>query len=971
MDFFTRLIGGVSTPKKQAASNNPQQRLARFKKVYNQVLQTWHKSSALHSAPIAAENIRISFQRLTHILNDESRSPSPHLCLSFAASSQIYTAVARIAATAQNEGIVREAVALFAALIDSEEEDFLENENFSRSLMNFIGRTSTSGTVIIGEDVESEIVELLFGIAAKIRLQPEILPVWFTSKEKGDEVAKLDQKEIDFAGVTQKDDFPLCYQLIDHVHHEGRIGDFARTGLLYIFESASKSRELEKWIVESDLSTLMASSLGALYSQLSRKLSILHPKTNLPIILSLSDYIDLQSSSEAESVWSSDFKLHMDTFLSFLAFWQDVLEHCRSIDVRQTLIDHFQILFLQQLLYPSLLESSDVDGGSSVAVLTYLGRILHALDHPELIHMILHYLLALSDPFDTKIRSPRSPLAAKRRMSLMAMSQPAHEDDQMNPSLFNLVDLILTSTQSSNPQTVVAALRLVTVILSKNHHYAVGTLVKTIDIQLKEPQRTIGALNAEMEMYLSVAIACGGESGVDEAYATHLKDMQTMLESHPCSLRQISLDNATPITEHFSVTVPPQVGLHYLIPDDPLLVSLLRVVDKFLLNDVETNLALVEAITSLGSCAQLRLENWLAVDPSKYEFDEEEEEHDRPEDVIDEALRNIYIARQTPQYKAKFTPPLLKSLQGLQAQIDQLRLHIPDLDYHIENRKQTFHVDEEIMDAMAGQPTPSMSHASSSRPSAELQPGPWNAQIPKHVRDAPATPSRSHSPRGRKENLATPQRLPSATASPAPSRLGGRTLVSSPTPGSGDRSRAISPAPTAKARQPGESTMMSGLMTDVSENVAGVLDGRREVRFKITRKRISVEVVRSPNDQTRVKVGPTGSPTTLQYTSIQGPQSSTDGQDKRSTSPEDAGTPSETIENLETQEKGAKHTLESPSEAGNDDDDDDDDDEEQEIIKEASLNHILTNIVILQEFILELVALLQIRASLFQEVRFA
>ena len=77
-------------------------------------------------------------------------------------------------------------------------------------------------------------------------------------------------QKVDFAGVTQKEDFPLCYQLIDHVHHEGRIGDFARTGLLYIFESASKAMNLEQWIVNSDLPTLMATGLGALYSQLSR-----------------------------------------------------------------------------------------------------------------------------------------------------------------------------------------------------------------------------------------------------------------------------------------------------------------------------------------------------------------------------------------------------------------------------------------------------------------------------------------------------------------------------------------------------------------------------------------------------------------------------------------------------------------------------------------------------------------------------
>jgi hypothetical protein len=291
--------------------------------------------------------VRVSFQRLTSILHEESRSPAPHLCLSFSSSSKVYTAVARIASTAHNEGIVKEAVAVFAALVDSEEEDFLENGNFSQSLMTFISKvTGRSAIMVVGEDTEAEIVELLFGIAAKIRLQPEILPVWFTTRV----APRSTQQKVDFAGVTQKEDFPLCYQLIDHVHHEGRIGDFARTGLLYIFESASKSQELEQWIVESDLPTLMASSLGALYSQLSRKLTIVHPVQDIPVILTLSDYAEMKPSPQAESVFSPDFQLHMDTFLSFLAFWQDVLEHCLSLDVRQTLIDHFQVLFLQQLL---------------------------------------------------------------------------------------------------------------------------------------------------------------------------------------------------------------------------------------------------------------------------------------------------------------------------------------------------------------------------------------------------------------------------------------------------------------------------------------------------------------------------------------------------------------------------------------------------------------------------------------------
>jgi hypothetical protein len=297
-------------------------------------------------------SIRRSFQALTALLHDESRSPAPHLCLQFAAAQQIYTAVSKIAVTSRDEGMVRDTVAFYNALIDSEEEDFLENDVFAVSLMNFVNRTVGSGGVGVGEDIEADIVELLFGIAAKIRLQPEILPVWFTTAST-DTGGLLVKQKVDFAGVTQKEDFPLCYQLIDHVHHDGRIGDFARTGLLYIFESASKSQTLEAWIVNSDLPTLMATGLGALYSQLSRKLSILHPPQNLPLILALSDYNEMQPNPQAESFFGEDFQNHLLTFLSYLTFWQDVLEHCRSTDVRHTLIDHFQILFLQQLLFVS------------------------------------------------------------------------------------------------------------------------------------------------------------------------------------------------------------------------------------------------------------------------------------------------------------------------------------------------------------------------------------------------------------------------------------------------------------------------------------------------------------------------------------------------------------------------------------------------------------------------------------------
>ena len=160
----------------------------------------------------------------------------------------------------------------FSTLIDSEEEAFVESDAFANALMNLLVRITGANSIRLGRETEIEVVELSFNITTKIRLDPEILPAWFTAQEiqDGSEGVERDAHE-KFTGRTNKEDFPLFYLLIEYIHEEGRIGDFARTGLLYIIEAASNSVALEQWIVESDLATHMATGLGALYSQLSRK----------------------------------------------------------------------------------------------------------------------------------------------------------------------------------------------------------------------------------------------------------------------------------------------------------------------------------------------------------------------------------------------------------------------------------------------------------------------------------------------------------------------------------------------------------------------------------------------------------------------------------------------------------------------------------------------------------------------------
>lgn len=207
--------------------------------------------------------------RLNTILSDESRSPAPHPCHAHAVSSEIYIVVTNLTLSSCDPGVISSAAVLFNTLIDAEVDGIVDNRLFARALVDVVRKAGSAG-----EDGEARLVELLFGVANNIRLRPEILPAWFFPKGEQAQAVQTSEPTTEFgrefAGATRKDDFPLFYLLVDYVHHEGRSGDFARTGLLYIIETASRSRDLEKWLIESDLATLMATGLGALYSQLSR-----------------------------------------------------------------------------------------------------------------------------------------------------------------------------------------------------------------------------------------------------------------------------------------------------------------------------------------------------------------------------------------------------------------------------------------------------------------------------------------------------------------------------------------------------------------------------------------------------------------------------------------------------------------------------------------------------------------------------
>lgn len=214
--------------------------------------------------------MRAHSKDLITLLHEDVRSPAPHLCLDVFIRSEIYKSVVQLATSFQDEIISRNAVLLFNGLVESDgDDDLLANPSFATDLMLFVDDLSEFSFFQEESEIQSDVLELLFNITAKIKLNRILLPAWFVPLREAVDDEETTMSNGSLSASHHRGDFPLLFHLVGHVYKEGS-GDFARTGLLYIVDLASQSTPLECWLMESDVFTLLASGLGALYSQLNR-----------------------------------------------------------------------------------------------------------------------------------------------------------------------------------------------------------------------------------------------------------------------------------------------------------------------------------------------------------------------------------------------------------------------------------------------------------------------------------------------------------------------------------------------------------------------------------------------------------------------------------------------------------------------------------------------------------------------------
>lgn len=657
-----------------------------------------------------------------------------------------------------------------------------------------------------------------------------------------------------------------------------------------------------------------------------------------------------------------------------------------------------------------------------MAVLTYLRHILEVVDHPDMINLILHYLLGLPDTVTSSPEAMSNALAkARKRKSMDLASMIAMKPDEAaDPLLYTLVDLILACLRSPSHQTIHVTLQLVSAIIKRHHRYAVATLVRTENLYGDIPHRTIGAQQQEVEFLISLAGTIGGHDNFDEVYENILRDTTTRIESHPCSLRltvpKISLNShKSPYVPDSLPGAPRDVRPHTIRTDDPLLEVLLDHLELFFLNPVETNLGITETLFDLALCGFMNLEGWLLRHPEKYIYDADDayqppsprgEDEDPLDMDLEELLSDdpkkideINRSRRRPTWSSSSLPRLLKTLQLLSDQVVAFRETIPRFNDLLQQRRESFQIADTAATPMprvqqpsgtpvSGTPGRAPSSVADSRSGSPQRAGGLEGFAQRILKDLNelGTPRLSRSrtnslavppPTGRpnrSNTLAVPGGPPLSTGfglgSPSPLDRGPPVPPKEfPAAGYNTRARANSRPYTSAGPKwdPVKASQVAAFQAVDQQILA------RKVGLPVNGKVEPIPLTLGGRIEDDLKEG--------------NEEEDNDGLDRdegRPTSPAKEITLKLGEQDEETVDEDGKED-DKEDDQGDDQGDDKGDDKADDTQdpapdtrpttppeeKKVSVSHVLTNIIVLQSFLFELAALVQVRAGLFDEVRFA
>lgn len=365
-------------------------------------------------------------------------------------------------------------------------------------------------------------------------------------------------------------EFLLFNYLLRFVHREGKTGDFARAGLLFLMDVAMSPGDstlrftgdklgssmsltdlqstdpitdaalaLAEYIVDGDFSEVLGAGLAAVYSVLPTKLLIRPPESReksegAGMVIGKTGPETEEEAEEKELTreknqslgleesTNPDFKARLDHFLKSLEFLQDVLRrnaHTSDGDsvepsfvvgsaIVNAIVDAVRRTFFENVLYPSILECSDTDG-SAVAVMSYIDIMINTLKHGQLGDVLVEFLLSEDNEQSTRPRQRHQPMLTlgkrslgkaadkeakhrKRKSTAMALLEMEAPDSTKQTEYFTsmgrftLKDLLLANLRSKSQPTASAALQLLQTMVNRH----CGVCVDKLLIVAHDPKAT-------------------------------------------------------------------------------------------------------------------------------------------------------------------------------------------------------------------------------------------------------------------------------------------------------------------------------------------------------------------------------------------------------------------------------------------------------------------------------------------------
>lgn len=534
--------------------------------------------------------------------------------------------------------------------------------------------------------------------------------------------------------------FPLFSYLLKFVHREGRIGELARAGLLFLIslegmQSTNKvvhgvppkkpakrvsfgtddiRRSLAVFIAHSDFADVLGAGLGAAYGLLPSRIRPV-PRYDPTAVDSEAStrggraIITLASSSASEAsnaanesealasaTQSDDAELQaqLRLLVDLIEFCQDVLDslwlaskhlmeaqYNHADDMNQkgspeassapaTATDLDPMIrklaraiaiairdtFIRNVVYPSLMESSDFDG-SSAAVLNYLDVIIIVLRSGHILTEVALDFLLPADLSDIREAG-----------YVHNIDVPVDEADR-----YTIKDLILDSLEDTKrTATRVAALRLARSLIVCHGFRACNGLLQLAprksltapiddwltDHNIEKPEDKAAISKVEMHFReidtLSSLLTSFGSTQSTEA-------LQASLSNYLLDAEQALRHDST-----FSFALDFGGAQLPLVRNDSFVQQLFGGLARFFSQPVEVNLAATGVISALASSPIRRLQGWLTHSAS-----EEEEK-----------------------------PALLELLSGLVQQVAAYRDSVADFDRYLAERRRSLVLTEDLSAAL-------------------------------------------------------------------------------------------------------------------------------------------------------------------------------------------------------------------------------------------------------------------------------